>query len=488
MSDDQFFDAHARACQSNSNSSSYYDEERGLLDVLSAGASMLDTANALPPEDGNSGIESGVEHAVAERTMVFTSKDLMSSPQTKCRVAALEFRGIAVDHSVFALSVYEKIQLNYQAVTFGYGLPVRFYTFFAERQSIWVVVCAAGPIPFKKWHKVFVGLKPAEIVVPRFFREDRVAARESLLVVADIFSHLTTTEELVQNRVDCELDREERAGRRSASSRSKRIRDASGTDEEREEDAGKKTKRAKRGKKRAAANDSAVVSARVVSEVFVYSSKQLRDTCMAFLQSIAIPEPQEMRDMFIRFIDSSRDPNYGHIGRFILSTTPLELFARVAELRRAVHHVLESNYGVVVGSLDNRAVVSSSGYKNIGSASKERLHRIGGLFDCDGSFPQFWLVDPVSRSHNDSDNPPPSPDGVWQTCILGFLCLYVAEQYERETTDKAQKEKDFLNSFLSPILEVDPPSFTHFLFALRPPDRAPGLSSKSGGTTRRCAG
>lgn len=49
---------------------------------------------------------------------------------------------------------------------------------------------------------------------------------------------------------------------------------------------------------------------------------------------------------------------------------------------------------------------------------------------------------------------PPPPDGVWQTCILGFLCLYVAEQYERETTDKAQKEKDFLNSFLSPILEV----------------------------------
>lgn len=428
---------------------------------------MLDTANA-PSEDGNSGIDSGIEHAaVVERTMVFTSKELLSSPNTKCRVAALEFRGVAAQHSAFALSVYEKIQLNYKAVTFGFGLPVRFYTFFAERQSIWVVICAVGPIPFKKWHKVFVGLKPAEIVVPRFFREDRVAARESLLVIADIFSHLTTTEELVQNRVDCELDREARVRRRSASSRSKRMRDASGTDEEREEDARKETRRAKRGKTRAAANDSAVVSARVVSEVFVYSSKQLRDTCMAFLQSVAIPDPHEMRDMFVRFIDSSRDPNYGHIGRFILSTTPLELFARVAELRRAVHHVLESNYGVVVGSLDNRAVVSSSGYKNIGPASKERLQHIGGLFDCDGCFPQFWLVDPVSRAPDNSNHRPSATDSMAaQTCVLGFLCLYVAEQYERETTDKAQKEKDFLNSFLSPILEVH--AHTQFLFLRAP--------------------
>lgn len=34
--------------------------------------------------------------------------------------------------------------------------------------------------------------------------------------------------------------------------------------------------------------------------------------------------------------------------------------------------------------------------------------------------------------------------------------MYVTEQYERETTDKAQKEKDFLDSFLNPILEVRP--------------------------------
>ena len=43
-----------------------------------------------------------------------------------------------------------------------------------------------------------------------------------------------------------------------------------------------------------------------------------------------------------------------------------------------------------------------------------------------------------------------------QTYILALLCLDIVEQNVRVTTDRAQKEKDFFDGFLPPLMEASP--------------------------------
>lgn len=362
-----------------SQSSSFFFDEHGILDRLTQ-------ASELPV------VQPPVSHRQTEassdlRILAIDASSLLFSPNLKSRIAALKFdsryeMAQTGDISDFVSRIAKNIELNRKTVTFGFGFHLKYYTFFVVEMYVWVVLTALHPLPMKKWHKIFLGLRALEIAIPRHIRDAHMATQESLVLIAQIFRDVTSIDEMSKNRVDC-VDP-------SSQPQKKRTPTKRRLDEVDEPATG------------------TVMRARevppAVSSVFVYDSHILREACLTFLKSAALPDVREARDMFLRHLEHSSDPEYGHIGRFLLSGLPLEQFSRVVHLRLAVHRVLFERYGISGKSLRTSIIAAEPVFQSISPTLQDRLLRIGCLFESNTSVPVYAFVDPV--------RPRPSPGPV----------------------------------------------------------------------------
>lgn len=322
------------------------------------------------------------------RFSVFTSESMQSSPNAKSRIGALFFRAecqrlCCRDLAGFAQQIVEQIKVNQKAVKYGFGFHVRYYTFFSvPGGDAWVVLASMNSQAMKKWHKVFVGLKAAEIRVPHAARQARTPFCESLLNVVEIFKGATTVEELARNRVDC-VDPvpaggkpRPKHGRRQCSS-------------SKEGDGLTLAEAPPSTPQKAVGHDGATPV-----RVFQYASDVLSDACLQFIRSTEWSDVTPVWNMIEEHLQQLRRPDQGQTARFILSSRPLEQFARAVHLRHAVHTVLET-WNIRVASLSHADVSSSEGYHGLGQKNRAILRGVGALYDTDSCFPVFAFLDKV---------------------------------------------------------------------------------------------
>jgi hypothetical protein len=383
----------------------FLDDDRGFLDLQpSQGSQINESRPAIPVSSGQYEARSG---RTTCKVALITSANIQSLLGVKSRTAALRFDSMRVtlvgDFADYAHRMAEKIQVTYKAVTFGFGFPLNYYTFFpVERGDLWVVLAALYPINMKKWHKVFEGLDAAEIVAPHVVRDSRAGVQESLVIIADIFRGTTTIEELARNRVECSDTLRRQPGAATNAGPKKRGRDdplvaraneglAPPAQEQPLRAQPSPRRRARTGPEEEPSSRSALVG----RTTFVYDAEVMSNACLRFLQRQVLSDAGEIFDMLTRHLDQSKKPEYGHIGRFLLSARPLEQFARVVHLRHAVHCVLQARYGMRVGSLAGTAVMAAQEYQHISVATRERLHLIGRLFESKSCVPIYSFLDPV---------------------------------------------------------------------------------------------
>ncbi len=427
----QAFNDFAQVMQT---SDQLFDDEQGLLGMSSqpveAGSVAYFTgqqralhqqdAGLQAPSDGLSHLARAAEysrfHDVVPRAVegkqgllisVFTSANITTAASSRTRIGALKYLDVP-DRAGFMHQLLERISLAKTRLYHHIGFDVRSCTYIVEGEHIWVILIGLVAMSFGKWHKVFLRLGALDIKTVCIHRQLAAGTQSSLETAADMFNGLTTVEELVRHEIVCHQpatpDGAKKGRKRKASPTSKK---AASPARKRTTPVSERVQTASPARKQKAVRAALFVSEEQQEDDgqppfvtpspcggFVYARKDLVDECLAFLTSKDMPPVEAHRDRLLEYLTSI--PHYGHIGMYMLSQHPLELFARAMHLRVAVIRVLGERYGIDArGSLSTMTLVSAGGYERMTPASQAALRMIGQCVDHDRDFPIFTFLDMV---------------------------------------------------------------------------------------------
>lgn len=124
--------------------------------------------------------------------------------QLKSRMACVSFPPARFDvstqesRSALLNDILSTLVRAHQSVYGGFGMSIRYGTFFTVQDATWFVLVNNCAQPFSKWHKVFRGLDAAEIKV-FYSKTDRHRTQNSISSVMEMFPS-ATMQELVNNQ------------------------------------------------------------------------------------------------------------------------------------------------------------------------------------------------------------------------------------------------------------------------------------------------
>lgn len=427
----QVFNDFAQVMQA---SDQLFEDDQGLLGMSSqpveAGSVAYFTGQqrAPHPQDaGSQGLSDGLSHLaraaeysrfhdVVPRAVegkhgllisVFTSANIMTAASSRTRIGALKYVDVP-DRAGFMQQLLERISLAKTRLYHHIGFDVRSCTYIVEGEHIWVVLIGLVAMSFGKWHKVFLRLGALDIKTVCIHRQPAAGTQSSLETAADMFNHLTTVEELARREIVCPQPATPDGAKKGKKRKTSPAKKAASPARQRTTPVSQRVEAKSPARTRKAVRAALFVSEEgqpeddgqppfvspSPSSGFVYANKELVDECLAFLTSQDMPPVEAHRDRLLQYLTSI--PHYGHIGLYMLSQRPLELFAHAMHLRVAVIRVLGERYGIDVGgSLSTMTLVGAEGYGRMTPASQAALRMIGQCVDHDRDFPIFTFLDMV---------------------------------------------------------------------------------------------
>ncbi len=424
-----------------STADQFFDSEHGLFGMSSQPAPLSQEAGSVadfaararpqapPPVSLSHLADAAQEHSRRDETVprpvegkrgllisVYTSANILSSSSSRTRVGALRFPDVP-DRLVLMRSLLERISLAKDRLHHGIGFEVRSCTFVVDNAHVWIVLIGKNAMSFGKWHKVYLRLGALDIKTVTIHRQPTAGTQSSLDTVADMFGWMTSVEELARNELVCrpptpEASRgtpgkskkrktpvSERVQVASPARKGKAVRAALFTEPS---PAGSRDGGSKQpfvsldvGSGGAGSRDGGSKKPFVSLDVGSGGpSKELVDGCLAFLTSKHMPAVEAHRELVLQYLTSI--PDYGHIGIYILSTRPLEQFARAVQLRAVVLRALQERYGIDArASLSLTTLSTARGYERIAPDGQAALRMIGQCLNHGRDFPVFTLLDVV---------------------------------------------------------------------------------------------
>jgi len=329
--------------QTLARSSEAFDADHGLLES---------SQQILPSQDPRSGSERVVVHELlAPRNptrsrdgkngrviSVYTSENMMLRSTNRTRVGAFKFYD-RVYRDDFIQSLLERIKNAKGVRGENFGFDVRSCTFFVDGGILWVIFISLAALSYNKWNKLFMRFRALDVKVPCI----HTGTQSSLETAAVMFDGLTDIEQLTQNHIICEVDEEALLKVRG------KKRQAPGSSAKTAEPAAAKTaepavhKRVKTSEP--AAEKTGEPAAAGIGEPAVKTAdEELVDHCLAFLTSAEFPPVEKQHALLLQHTQSS--VAHGQIGVYLLSRRPVELYARVVQLRTVAVRILRDVYSI----------------------------------------------------------------------------------------------------------------------------------------------
>ena len=275
---------------------------------------------------------------------VYTSENIMTRSTNRTRVGALKFHDR--DHrDDFIQSLLERISNAKGARGENFGFDVRSCTFVVDGGFLWVIFISLAALSYNKWHKLFMRFRALDVKVPFI----HAGTQASLDTAADMFDGLTDIEQLTQNHIICEVDDEAlqkvRGKKRQApGSSAKTAEPAVSKRTEASEPAPDKTARTGEPAPKKTARTSGPAPEKTSESVAWTADDEAADLCLAFLTSAEFPSVEKHHAFLLQYIQSS--VAHGQIGFYLLSRRPVELYARVVQLRTVVVRTLQEMYSI----------------------------------------------------------------------------------------------------------------------------------------------
>ena len=275
---------------------------------------------------------------------VYTSENIMTRSTNRTRVGALKFHDR--DHrDDFIQSLLERISNAKGARGENFGFDVRSCTFVVDGGFLWVIFISLAALSYNKWHKLFMRFRALDVKVPYI----HAGTQASLDTAADMFDGLTDIEQLTQNHIICEVDDEAlqkvRGKKRQApGSSAKTAEPAVSKRTEASEPAPDKTARTSEPAPKKTARTSGPAPEKTSESVAWTADDEAADLCLAFLTSAEFPSVEKHHAFLLQYIQSS--VAHGQIGIYLLSRRPVELYARVVQLRTVVVRTLQEMYSI----------------------------------------------------------------------------------------------------------------------------------------------
>jgi len=129
---------------------------------------------------------------------------------------------------------------------------------------------------------------------------------------------------------------------------------------------------------------------------------ELATMCLQYLTHRDLSMVGVLHSSVASFLNET--PRYGHIACFLMSDQPLQMFARVVQLRSVVYRIMESRFGLDTTSFSVASIASSPAYAGMPHDWKALIHQTCTCFDYLG-FPCVSLLDQVMRARIPSARP-----------------------------------------------------------------------------------
>jgi hypothetical protein len=255
---------------------------------------------------------------------------MMLRSTNRTRVGAFKFYD-RVYRDDFIQSLLERIKNAKGVRGENFGFDVRSCTFFVDGGILWVIFISLAALSYNKWNKLFMRFRALDVNVPCI----HTGTQSSLETAAVMFDGLTDIEQLTQNHIICEVDEEALLKVRG------KKRQAPGSSAKTAEPA--VHKRVKTSEP-AAEKTSEPAAAGIGEPAVKTADEELVDHCLAFLTSAEFPPIEKQHALLLQHVQSS--VAHGQIGVYLLSRRPVELYARVVQLRTVAVRILRDVYSI----------------------------------------------------------------------------------------------------------------------------------------------